>query len=158
MRIYNSHVSESERKTYLLNTLLNNYRSDKQKISLSHDDRTKLFNKYDTSNHKFLKNYLPEISYDFFIQTSRDPKEQKFSENILWDIINHIINQKVIIKNKQPLQQPNIHAVLNDPWYRFGQMSFKRKIWTIGKVVSKKIRLYWLLRPIAEAVKKIVGK
>ena len=71
MRMYNSHVNESERKLYILNNVLSDYSNDKEKISLSPDDRVRLFNKYSKSNHQFLQKYLPEISYDFFIQTSR---------------------------------------------------------------------------------------
>ena len=36
-----------------------------------------------------------------------------------------------------------------DRWYRFGQLSRKRKIWVIGKILSKKFRIYWLLKPFA---------
>lgn len=45
-----------------------------------------------------------------------------------------------------------------DKWYRFGQMSRKRKIWTIGKVTSKKLHIYWLLHPCAKLVKRIFRK
>ena len=38
-------------------------------------------------------------------------------------------------------------------WYRFGQLSRKRKIWIMGKVLSKKLGFYHLLRPFARIVK-----
>ena len=55
------------------------------------------------------------------------------------------------------LQSQN-KALLDNRWYHFGQMSNKRKIWAIGEVVSKKIKLYWLLQPIAKLINKILGK
>ena len=36
-----------------------------------------------------------------------------------------------------------------EPWYRFGQLSHKRKIWVIVKVLSQKIGIYSILRPLA---------
>ena len=50
------------------------------------------------------------------------------------------------------------HNQQDNRWYRFDQMSYKRKIWTITKVSSKKIKIYWLLQPIAEQLKKLLGK
>ncbi len=69
------------------------------------------------------------------------------------------------------LDMPRCLAYLNDPqkytqdqeqakqdrkWMRFGRMSWKRKIWTIGKAFSKKLHIYWLLRPFAQIVKRVV--
>jgi len=162
MRIYNSHINEPERKPYILNNLLSMYGNDKEKISLSHDDRIRLFNKYSTSNHEFVKKYLPEISYDFFIQTSRNPNKQNFSEDVLWDIINHLIHKldNIDTQQKQTIEQNNskINTLINNRWYRLGQMSRKKKIWTIGKVVSKKIKLYWVLQLLAKFIKNLLGK
>ncbi len=68
-------------------------------------------------------------------------------------------NQKLRQKDQQlKQQQSKINMLVNNHWYRFGLMSNKRKIWTIGKVISKKIKFYWLLHPIANFIKKILGK
>ncbi len=58
--------------------------------------------------------------------------------------------------NQQQIEQQllKINTLSNNHWYRFGQMSRKRKIWTIGKVLSKKAKIYWVLKPVAKVVKK----
>jgi len=63
-------------------------------------------------------------------------------------------------KRAQQLKQQlsTVNTLSDNHWYRFGQMSRKRKIWTIGKVISKKIKLYWLLQPIVKQVKIIFEK
>jgi len=61
-------------------------------------------------------------------------------------------NQQIEVKEKEN------QVLLNNRWYRFGQMSNKRKIWFIGKVISKKLKLYWLFQPIAKLIKRIFGK
>ncbi len=52
----------------------------------------------------------------------------------------------------------NLYKAHNNKWYRFGQMTRKRKIWTAGKVISKKLHIYWVLRPFAKLVKKVFNK
>ncbi len=47
---------------------------------------------------------------------------------------------------------------VNDRWYRFGQLSRKRKLWVIAKVLSKKLRIYKLLRPLAKIIRKILRR
>ena len=88
--------------------------------------------------------------------------EQK---NIIKDKDKSIVEQKNIVKDKdkklnlniKELQEKNkkINSLISNKWYRFGQMSRKRKIWTIGKVMSKKLKLYWLLQPIAKKIKAL---
>ena len=146
MRRYNLNVKEPERMTYKLNNLLNDYNNNKQKTSLSYDTRVSIFDKYKKSNHQFLEKYLPEISYDFFVKTSRSPQEQEFSEDTLWDIINHLVKQNVKNNNKQH----NKNNLLDDKWYRFGQMSNKRKVWSIARVISKKIKIYNFLKSLGK--------
>ncbi len=68
-------------------------------------------------------------------------------------------NQKLRQKDQYlKQQQSKINILVNNRWYRFGLMSNKRKIWTIGKVISKKIKFYWLLHPMAKFIKKTLGK
>ena len=40
------------------------------------------------------------------------------------------------------------YTIKNDNWYRFGQLSNKRKVWVIAKVLSKKLKIYPLLKPL----------
>ncbi len=47
-------------------------------------------------------------------------------------------------------------ASSNDKWHRFGKLSKKRKIWTVGKVISKKIGVYGLLKPSTQIVKNSI--
>ncbi len=72
-----------------------------------------------------------------------------------------------IVNSSQELQQKTktiqkerykIKKLTNDKWYRFGQMSRKRKIWTSGKVLSKKMKIHWALKPFAQVVKKSMKK
>ena len=44
---------------------------------------------------------------------------------------------------------------VDDRWYRFGQLSRKRKLWVIGKYISKKLRMYPFLLPVAKVAKNI---
>jgi len=146
MRRYNLNVKEPERVTNKLNNLLNDYNNDKQKTSLSYDTRANIFDKYKKSNYEFLKKYLPKVSYDSFIKTSRIPQEQEFFEDTLWDIINHLVRQNFENSKKQS-------NILDDKWYRFGQMSKKRKVLTITKVTSKKIKIYNFLKFLQNIIK-----
>ena len=76
-----------------------------------------------------------------------------------------IVEQKNIVKAKdkklnlniKELQEKNkkINSLISNKWYRFGQMSRKRKIWIIGKVLSKKLKLYWIFQPIAKKIKDL---
>ncbi len=46
----------------------------------------------------------------------------------------------------------------DERWIRFGRMSKKRKVWTMGKILSKKLHLYPLLKPFVRGVKRLVRK
>ncbi len=50
--------------------------------------------------------------------------------------------------NELEKKESKIKALEGNNWYRFGQMSRKRKMWKIGKIVSKKIKIYWVLKLI----------
>ena len=43
-------------------------------------------------------------------------------------------------------------------WYRFGQLSRKGKIWVIVKVLSKKFKIYWLLKPFAQVLSNFLKR
>ena len=53
------------------------------------------------------------------------------------------INQ-MDIENRR--KQNQINQISNNKWYCFGKMSRKRKVWIIGKILSKKLKLYWLIQ------------
>ena len=63
-----------------------------------------------------------------------------------------IEHQKTTIDN----QRVKIATLQNNKWYRFGQYSHKRKIWVIGKVTTKALRIHWVLRPLALLAKKLI--
>ena len=44
---------------------------------------------------------------------------------------------------------------VDDRWYRFGQLSRKRKLWVIGKYISKKLCMYPFLLPVAKVAKNL---
>ena len=48
--------------------------------------------------------------------------------------------------------------IYTDRWYSFGRLSRKRKLWVIGKVLSKKLCLYRILFPFARIIKYILRK
>ena len=52
----------------------------------------------------------------------------------------------------------NIQRLQQNRWYRFGQLSFKRKIWIIVKVLSKKLKIYKLLKLILNIIKFVLVK
>ncbi len=64
----------------------------------------------------------------------------------------------LIIANKQKVLDIQNRINQNDKWHRFGQMSRRRKLWTIGKVFSKKLKIYPLLKPFAKGIKRIFRK
>ena len=49
--------------------------------------------------------------------------------------------------------QHSVNIPFQDRWYRFGQLSKKQKLWKIGKICSKKIKLYKYIRPFAQIFK-----
>jgi len=51
-----------------------------------------------------------------------------------------------------------IQALINNKWYLFGKLSRKRKIWTMGKVISKRARIYNVLQPSVKIVMKYIKK
>jgi len=72
-------------------------------------------------------------------------------------LLNKTISRNKNISSNQNVKQlpENLSKIKNDKWYRFGQMSRKRKIWTIGKVASKRLGIYNLLKPYVPKIKKI---
>ena len=121
-----------------------------------------------------LNNYFTgckEINiYDLYKGTNENKTFIHYA--MLYDVMqikNHQLAKKEqqVKYQKQALQQKDqqlkqeqshINSLQNNRWYRFGKLSRKRKIWTIAKVVSKKIKLYWVLQPIAKLLKEILGK
>lgn len=49
-------------------------------------------------------------------------------------------------------------SALQNRWYRFGQLSRKRKIWVIVQVLSKKFKIYWLLKPFGKILVNFLKK
>jgi len=78
-----------------------------------------------------------------------------FSEEALWNIINYLNkdNQQKDTQLKKLNSKTN--TLENNKWYRFGKLSRKEKIWVSGKVLSKKMKIHWALKPFAQVVKKI---
>ncbi len=75
--------------------------------------------------------------------------------HLMFKIERDLKDQEIQQKNQQIKQLLASNKILLDNrWCRFGKMSQKRKMWTIGKVISKKIKLYWLLQPIAKSFKQ----
>ena len=45
-----------------------------------------------------------------------------------------------------------------EPWYRFGQMSTKRKLWFVAKHTSQKLGIYKVLRPLARRLYRLLKR
>ncbi len=71
------------------------------------------------------------------------------SYHVLEEHINNLeYNYQILQENYKNIQQ--------NPWYRFGLMSRKHKIWTLGKVVSRKLHVYRIVKPIAKGLRKLI--
>ncbi len=83
------------------------------------------------------------------------------------DITINLLEQKQLksdqtvsqLKSDQIANQLKFDQITNqlksDRWYRFGQLSRSKKILTAGKIVSKKLRIYWIIQPVVKLVKKL---
>ena len=70
-----------------------------------------------------------------------------------------IILQIKELYNQLPDTEPNIYQKIQaERWYRFGQLSHKRKIWVIAKVLGKKLKIYPLIKPIVRRIKRFICK
>ncbi len=56
------------------------------------------------------------------------------------------------------LLECQLNKIQNDKWYRFGKMSRRRKIKTVGKVITKKIHIYNLIHPTITVFRKIIRR
>jgi len=66
-----------------------------------------------------------------------------------------LLNKVVSSKDTQLKQKDTqLKQLINNKWYRFGRLSRKEKIWTSGKIFSKKMKIHWALKPFAQVVKK----
>ena len=67
-----------------------------------------------------------------------------------------ILYDKIFLETEQfsinTHKPPKVDVLLNDRWYRFGQMSRKGKLWTVAKIISKKTKTYGLLKPILKRI------
>jgi len=81
-------------------------------------------------------------------------------ESITIPIVNikylKFIENFIYLKNNR--KDCKIKFSQSNKWERFDKMSRKRKLWTIGKVISKKIKIYDILKPFAKIVKKSYEK
>ncbi len=85
-------------------------------------------------------------------------KNMEINELHNLDLLNNFEKKILHINHKAQVEKQKILDIQNrinqnDKWHRFGQMSRKRKLWTIGKVLSKKLKIYWLLKLFARGVK-----
>ena len=55
-------------------------------------------------------------------------------------------------------QKKNIKLLTKNKWYYFGQLPTKIKIIFIGKIISKKLKIYWAAQPIYKSFKIIFRK
>ncbi len=61
--------------------------------------------------------------------------------------------QLAVMKHEKEELNQKFQQCFHNRWYQFGLMSRKRKIWVIGKVLAKKLHIYWLLKPFAKFVR-----
>jgi len=90
------------------------------------------------------------------LATIRDTQKEKLNslenENMI------LLEELYLIRTELKQKKSRVSLSVNDRWHRFTNLSGKRKLWTIGKVISKKLKIYSVLQPIAKSMKKIVKK
>ncbi len=64
-----------------------------------------------------------------------------------------LCKQLQTVQNKKEMLCKQLQITQHNKWYRFGAYSRKRKVWVIGKVLAKKLHIYWLLKPFARFVR-----
>ena len=116
-------------------------------IKILYRDDFALF-EYDTDCTQYVKNPLELEQEQMLLHFTQQIRSK---HNRIGDGFSIIENQKTTIEN----HRAKIATLQNNKWYRFGQYSRKRKIWVICKVLSKKLYIYWLVQPFAQAIKKI---
>ncbi|WGK69177.1 glycosyltransferase [Candidatus Haliotispira prima] len=90
-----------------------------------------------------------ELAHNFLQE--KDPVKDKMLEAIqsmdypeyIWQEFRQAQREKEQVEREK-------EQVENNRWYRFGWLSRKRKIWAIGKVLSRKLGLYKFFRPICK--------
>ena len=73
-------------------------------------------------------------------------------------ILTDVLANTNVYSRELGQSQEKERALQTNRWYRFGQLSRKRKLWVIGKVLSKKLGLYFMLRPLARRLKSFVSE
>ncbi len=125
-------------------------------------------------SHRILVSAYQEI-FDWFYHhvlsygLASIPKEQKEQE--LLDRLNLLCTElytyDVSILSGLLQDWFTISTMKNDRWYRFGQLSnkrkvgivakvLKRKVWVIAKVLSKKLKIYPLLKPLVNQYRRFM--
>jgi len=81
--------------------------------------------------------------------------KQMIHLKVLYD--NMFLNTKLLSVSSEPClsiqETVKIKETLNERLYRFKKMSKKRKVWTIGKVISKKVKIHGILQPTVKKIK-----
>ena len=98
---------------------------------------------YDSVDQKYGNYFLRNIPIRYAVKQFYQAQEEALSNWHALELTRTEIQKFQVEKNN--LQQ--------DRWYRFGQLSRKRKIWVIGKTLSKKFMIYSLLKPFAKIIK-----
>ena len=102
----------------------------------------------------FIENKIPESLTKKAIKERFD---EIFFRNIIpvaknIDIVNNGSTLEIIKRYNTIIQAKN-ELLQQNRWYRFGQLSRKRKIWVMGKVLSKKFKVYRILKPLVNFLK-----
>ena len=93
------------------------------------------------------------------LANTRDKQNEKLKNLTNLENENMILlEQLYLIVAELKQKESRVLISLNDRWYHFANLSKKRKLWVIGKVISKKLKIHSLLQPIAKAMKKIARK
>ncbi len=147
---------------------------------VSHQDTGYLVRPFSTDDLAAGITWMANLSreeYEKLSNNCRIHAENRFSENSVINQFNQIVeltlkrfndlsvgvSQNLItidetMKLLTTYLGSKIEGLQNNRWYRFGQLSCKRKLWTIAKVLSKKLRIYKLLRPLAKIIRKILRR
>lgn len=105
-----------------------------------------------TENYLVLENLMYIIKKTTAEELSMLLDSLYYSDDFGGDVPSFLSTQ-IISRRASHLNDMN--PANQNRWYHFGQLTHRRKLWFAAKVLSKKLKLYGLLRPFAKGLKTL---
>ena len=105
------------------------------------------------------ENYLVLDNLVYIIAQSTDKELSVLLDSLLYSDnfggdVPGLLNKQILDRRARFLFNNN-NSILQDRWYRFGQLSQKQKLWKIGRIFCKKIGIYKYIRPFVNVFKSL---